>query len=54
MDEMKLGELPELDNLQNAETDQMKEWKLSETQHSPKPMTRSGCFREKPLVFVNQ
>lgn len=25
MDKMKLGELPELDNLQNAETDQMKE-----------------------------
>lgn len=35
MDEMKLGELPELDNLQNAETDQMKEEeKFSETQPS--------------------
>lgn len=57
MDEIKLGELPELDNLQDAETDQMKE--ESPCLCSPKHSTPRTCggillFQWKPKTVVNQ
>lgn len=53
MDGMKLDELPELDNLQNAEADQ---WRIKKPLCSPKkePVAGSCCFNGEPLNFANQ
>lgn len=49
MDEMKFGELPESDNLQNAETDQTKEEKFSKTQPSPSACSKVQWFQWKAI-----
>jgi hypothetical protein len=56
MDEMKLGELPDLDSLQNAETyHRNKDSPHSYSQKlSPPCICGQLCCQQKPLNFVNQ